>query len=260
MKDYTSRIDPNLRLTDHSFPSDLDELSFLDLKNLRVVPPKQILLEVPIVNVPKIEPVVPLSPVSSNSNASEDHSQSLEVNDSKVACELTPSSVQIQAEDYGGSIALPHYGYKRPSADYFNSNLMAYNFVISDISAENNIVYYYDERHQGKGADALCSLRMGYHLKKIKEFNRQKVVPKLSMTLLDNCVGQNKSQIVMKFWCLLSIIFYDTVALLYFLPGHTHMQPDRVVAYCKKAIQGLNLYTLGQITECANTVKGVQAE
>ena len=40
------------------------------------------------------------------------------------------SCVQIQAEDYGGGIALPHFGYRRPSADYFNSNLMTYNFVI----------------------------------------------------------------------------------------------------------------------------------
>ena len=79
------------------------------------------------------------------------------------------------------------------------------------------------------------------------------------MTLLDNCVGKNKSQIVMKFQCLLSILFYETVALLYFLPGHTHMQPDRVVAYCKQAIKGRNLYTLGQIAEHANNVKGVEA-
>ena len=40
---------------------------------------------------------------------------------------LAISGVALQAEDYGGSIALPHYGFRRPSADYFNSNLMCYN-------------------------------------------------------------------------------------------------------------------------------------
>ena len=80
------------------------------------------------------------------------------------------------------------------------------------------------------------------------------------MTLLDNCVGQNKSQVVMKFYCMLSILFYETVALMYFIPGHTHMLPDRVVAYCKRAIKGLNLFTLGQIVERCNLVKGVNAE
>ena len=32
--------------------------------------------------------------------------------------------VLLLAKDYGGGIAIPHYGCKRPSADYFNSNLM----------------------------------------------------------------------------------------------------------------------------------------
>ena len=75
-------------------------------------------------------------------------------------CKLESRLVQIQAEDYGGGIALPHYGYRRPSADYFNSNLMTYNFVIADISSGENNVFFYDERGQGKGADALCSLRI----------------------------------------------------------------------------------------------------
>ena len=82
----------------------------------------------------------------------------------------------------------------------------------------------------------------------------------LSMSLLDNCVGQNKSQVVMKFFCLLSILFYKTVALMYFLPGHSHMIPDRVVAHCKHAIKGLNLYTLGEITDQCNRIKDITAE
>ena len=74
--------------------------------------------------------------------------------------ELHSELVQLQAEDYGGGIALPHYGYRRPSVDYFNSNLMTYNFVIADITTGQNNVFFYDERGQGKGADALCSLRL----------------------------------------------------------------------------------------------------
>ena len=85
------------------------------------------------------------------------------------------------------------------------------------------------------------------------------MTPKLCMSLLDNCVGQNKSNVVMKFMALLSIFFYETVALMYFLPDHTHMLPDRVVANCKTAIKGLNLYHLGQITDHCNKVKGVNA-
>lgn len=172
---------------------------------------------------------------------------------------ITPSLVALQAEDYGGGIALPHYGFRRPAADYFNSNLMTYHFVIADITGENNNVYMYDERQQGKGADALCSLRLRYHLGKMKQYKDAGTTPLLNMSLLDNCVGQNKSQVVMKFACFLSVFFYETVALLYFLPGHSHMLPDRIVGQCKNSIKGLNLYSLGQLADRFNTVKGIRA-
>ena len=88
---------------------------------------------------------------------------------------------------------------------------------------------------------------MRFHLATYKKYQEAGTTPKLNMTLLDNCVGQNKSQKVMKFACLLSLFFYETVALMYFLPGHTHMLPDRVVAHCKKATNGFNLYSIAQI-------------
>ena len=105
---------------------------------------------------------------------------------------------------------------------------MAYNFVIADIGSGENHVYFYDERGQGKGADALCSLRLRYHLRKVEQYSKTGTLPKLCMSLLDNCVGQNKSQNVMMF-ASLSLLFYETVVFMYFLPGHTHMHPDRVV-------------------------------
>ena len=114
----------------------------------------------------------------------------------------------MQAEDFGGGLALPHYGFRRPSADYFNSNLILHNFVIADITKGESNVFFYDERGQGKGADALCSMRMRFHLKRFRRFKENGIEPALSMSLLDNCVGQNKSQVVMQFFCLLSIIFY----------------------------------------------------
>ena len=94
--------------------------------------------------------------------ASEDSEYKQPLDDSVK--DLKETLVLLQAEDYGGGIALPHYGFRRPSADYFNSNLMTYNFIIADIASGQNNVFVYDERHQGKGGDALCSLRLRYHL------------------------------------------------------------------------------------------------
>jgi len=66
--------------------------------------------------------------------------------------------IQIQIEDFGGSFNMLHYGHSRPSADYFNSNLMVSNFVVVDLTNDNADVLFYDERPQGKDANALCSL------------------------------------------------------------------------------------------------------
>jgi len=53
--------------------------------------------------------------------------------------------VTVRAQDFGGSLTTPNYGYRRPSADYFNSNLIVQNFVIADITNGTNNIYFYDE-------------------------------------------------------------------------------------------------------------------
>ncbi|CAM6017353.1 unnamed protein product [Sphagnum balticum] len=89
---------------------------------------------------------------------------------------------------------MPHYGHSRPPADYFNSNLMVSNFVVVDLTSNNNDVFFYDERTQGKDADALCSLRFTYHLEKFKTLLSCKIaMPKSLFVILDNYVNQNKS-------------------------------------------------------------------
>ena len=170
------------------------------------------------------------------------------------------AKVLVQAEDFGGSIALPHYGFSRPQADYFNSNLMEHPFVTTNINDNVNYVWFFDERAQDKGADCLCSLRTRYHLMQLDRYADCVFQPRVSVSIMDNCVGQNKSQVVMKFFAMLSVLLYEKVVLLYLLPGHSHMKPDRVVAWVKGAIKGLNLYTPQQIVEKCNTVNSIEAE
>ena len=59
-------------------------------------------------------------------------------------------TLTVQREDCGGTQGLPHYGYTRPSLDYYNSNLLLYNFVVSDVVTKINNIFYFDERGQGK--------------------------------------------------------------------------------------------------------------
>jgi hypothetical protein len=97
---------------------------------------------------------------------------------------------------------------------------MMQSFIVSDITANRNNVLIYDERGQGKGVDALCSLRLLFHLRLRQECVDRS--PKMLLLILDNCVGQNKSKVVFMFYALLSLLFYDKVALLFLIPGHSH--------------------------------------
>ena len=54
---------------------------------------------------------------------------------------LTPGTVQVQAEDFAGSFALPHYGFLRASSDFYHCNLMQHNFIVSDITTNTNHIY-----------------------------------------------------------------------------------------------------------------------
>jgi hypothetical protein len=112
---------------------------------------------------------------------------------------------------------------------------MMHNFIISDITANRNNVLIYDEHGQGKGANALCSHRLLFHLRFRQE--RADRLPKMLLLILDNCVGQNKSKVVFMFYALLSLLFYDKVVFLFLIPGHSHNQADRVVAWCRNKMR-----------------------
>ena len=94
-----------------------------------------------------------------------------------------------------------------------------------------NLSYVTILRCMGKDKDALCSLRLNYHIssrQKCLEENR--TPPEVYVSIRDNCIGQNKSNVTMLFDCWLSLSFYKRVMLVFLLPGHSHMIADRVVA------------------------------
>jgi hypothetical protein len=177
--------------------------------------------------------------------------------DNDMTLSTVAPQIQIQIEDFGGNFAMPHYGHSRPSTDYFNSNLMVSNFVVADLTSNNSDVFY-DEQAQGKDADALCSLRFPYHLEKFKTLLNHKItMPKIMLVIPDNYAGQNKLQLVMQFFTLLSILFYSKVVLVYLIPRHSHNIANRVIAWCRNVMKGKNFYSPMVIIEVINEIKGV---
>jgi hypothetical protein len=147
--------------------------------------------------------------------------------DSDMTLSTITPQIQIQIKDFDGCFAMLHYGHSRPSTDYFNSNLMVLNFVVVNLISNNNDVFFYDERAQGKDVNALCSLQFTYHLEKFKMLLSCKIaMPKFLLVIFDNCVNQNKSQLVMQFFALLSILLYLKVVLVYLILRHSHNIAD----------------------------------
>jgi hypothetical protein len=100
--------------------------------------------------------------------------------------------VLLQCEDYAGNLVSPLFELERPSKDYYASNLSLYVFVITNMTSGQNYVYLYDERAQGKNAEALCNLRIRYHLKVLNEnyIGKNKPIPRIFYGIMDNCVGK----------------------------------------------------------------------
>ena len=118
--------------------------------------------------------------------------------------------VIMEAHDFGGELALPHYGYRRPAGDYFESNLMQHNFILCDVITQTHTVYFYDERAQGNGTDAGCSMRLKYTLQKLSSLRQKGLIPEKDlslMVLMDNSCGQNKSKVVLQLSGLLSLLY-----------------------------------------------------
>lgn len=68
----------------------------------------------------------------------------------------------------------------------------------------------------------------------------------------------NKSQAVVQFFALLSVLKYKKVVMFYLIPGHSHMIADRVVAWYKNKIRLKNLYVPSQIVEEVNNINSVE--
>ena len=165
-------------------------------------------------------------------------------------------SLRVSIQDYGAGIPLPHYGASQPNHDYYASNLTLNNMNFVDCGTGICHIYYYDERTAGKDGNCVSSIRWREIQQYVRE-NRDSP-PRAECKVLDNCVGQNKSNTTHKFSMLLSLlIFPEGVKDIYFKVGHSHNQSDMKTAHAKKALIKKNLYTPQAVIKEVNSVKGL---
>ena len=171
-------------------------------------------------------------------------------------------TMEMVCEDFAGNLHTPWYGNLRPCSDYYASKLKLIVFVIVCISENRNYVFLWDERGMGKDMDAMCSVRFVHMLRQRNILRtRPADLPTMRFQVMDNCVGQNKSQAVFMFFALLSLTWYpDGFVCLFLLPGHSHFPPDRTVSWLKKSLHGKNLFLPEHFVQYFNGITSVTAE
>ena len=114
---------------------------------------------------------------------------------------------------FGAGLALPRYGGDQSNADYYASNLIVNNMNFVNCANSECVIYYYEERVAGKNGNSVTSLRWKNLCQFIIQKKEQELLPTAEVKILDNCVGQNKSNTTHKFSMLVSLfIFPDGVS------------------------------------------------
>ena len=169
------------------------------------------------------------------------------------------NKLRVSVQDYGSGLAMPRYGADRPNHDYYANNITLHNMNYVDCSSGHCNIYYYDERSAGKDGSSVTSLRWN----ETKEFiiKEKHNPPTAECKILDNCVGQNKSNTTHKFSMLSSILIYpDGVTDVYFRVGHSHNTSDMKTAHANKAMAKKNLYTPNMVVTEINKMKGLTGQ
>ena len=163
-----------------------------------------------------IDPIYDLEEVEDvEQTAMEIEQNDSENNDDSEAIVEAPRKLRVSVQDYGSGIALPHYGACQPNHDYYASNLTLNNMNYVDCATGNCNIFYYDERQAGKDGNCVSSLRLANTRQYIME--NKEGIPTAECKVLDNCVGQNKSNTTHKFSMLASLLlFKDGVTDIYF--------------------------------------------
>ena len=167
--------------------------------------------------------------------------------------------LRVSFQDYGSGIAMPRYGADRPNHDYYANNITLHNMNYVDCRSGHCNIYYYDKRSAGKDGNSVTSLRWNETAEFIlKEKDKP---PTAECKILDNCVGQNKSNTTHKFSMLSSILVYpDGVTDVYFRVGHSHNTSDMKTAHANKAMAKKNLYTPNMVITEINKMKGLTGQ
>lgn len=145
--------------------------------------------------------------------------------------------------DYAQNMGIPSFAYEQPGETYYYSPLNVYCFGVVDCSKspEKMTAYCYTEDVAKKGGNNVTSL-LWLHLRRSGVAATTRPFKEITF-IFDNCGGQNKNRMVLRFLFFLVKLRVATVARAAFLiRGHTKNDCDRLFNLMKKKYRKSNIY------------------
>ena len=157
--------------------------------------------------------------------------------------------------DYCQNMDLPHFGSEQPGETYYYSPLNINCFGVTDLSTDVLDAFLYHEGEGKKGGNNVCSLLF----KKLKQdglidlSNVYGPAKQLSL-VFDNCAGQNKNRMVLRFaQFLIDSKIFNRVEIVFLIMGHTKNICDRRFKDLKNKFHHRNIYTMKHLVEVLST-------
>ena len=162
---------------------------------------------------------------------------------------MWPDRRDMLVGDYFQNLDLPHFGGEQPGETYYFSPLTINGFGVVDYSVEELNAYIYTEGEGKKGGNNVVSLLSHSLKKKGVLADAEKMGPGKALTMVfDNCGGQNKNRIVLRYALyLVEKRIYKSVELVFLVCGHTKNVCDRMFKELKQKFHHKNVYTMSQL-------------
>ena len=184
-----------------------------------------------------------------------------EAKDDLILGIVWPNNTVCLCGDYSQNLSLPNFGGEQPGDTYYFSPLSISCFGLVNHSTEILTAYVYPEGVGKKGGNNVASLIFKY-LKEngILNLAETKGTGNRLSLIFDNCAGQNKNRMVMRFGqYLVDRGIFKEVEIIFLITGHTKNICDRRFKDLKANYHHRNVYTFDQLIKVMKEGKAGEA-
>lgn len=169
--------------------------------------------------------------------------------------------------DYAQNLECPYFGHEQPGETYYYSPLSISTFGITDASRDDHLhAFSYHEGEGAKGGNNVVSM-IDFYLRRIQN------VPAMAsmhqdvfwgnhlVFVCDNCNGQNKNRMVIRYLLfLVESRKFKKVTLIFLIVGHTKNPCDRMFNLLKIGYRKRDIFSVEDLVNTLNENPHVDAE